>query len=231
MYGKHHTPEIKRQIAESCHQIFSEPLVREQRSMRAQGEKNPMFGRTHSLEVKESSRQRLAGLRNTPEFRTAHQEAMRQPEVRRAISKAAALRVGDLNSFSGRTHSTETKQRIAQANRGRFQGANGSNWQGGKTSLAVLIRNSEPAVQWRKAVFDRDSFTCQLCGKVGGPLHADHIHPFALILDEYEIKTLEAAYECSALWDLTNGRTLCVPCHRKTSSFAGNFQKNFGRKR
>lgn len=30
-----------------------------------------------------------------------------------------------------------------------------------------------------KAVFKRDNYTCQYCGKVGGKLEADHIIPFS----------------------------------------------------
>lgn len=59
--------------------------------------------------------------------------------------------------------------------------------------------------QWRKAIFERDNYTCQLCGLRGGPLHADHIKPYA-------------AYP-ELRWELSNGRTLCVPCHKKTPTY------------
>jgi 5-methylcytosine-specific restriction endonuclease McrA len=59
--------------------------------------------------------------------------------------------------------------------------------------------------EWRKAVFERDKYTCQLCGQVGGRLQADHIKPYK----EFPELRLE----------LSNGRTLCVPCHKKTPSY------------
>ena len=54
---------------------------------------------------------------------------------------------------------------------------------------------------WREKVFSRDNWTCVLCGEHGCRLHADHIKPYS----QYP----QLRYE------LTNGRTLCVPCHKK----------------
>lgn len=58
---------------------------------------------------------------------------------------------------------------------------------------------------FRNEVFKRDNYTCQLCGKHGGNLNADHIKSFS----EYP----------DLRFDLSNGRTLCVPCHRNTDSY------------
>jgi 5-methylcytosine-specific restriction endonuclease McrA len=59
--------------------------------------------------------------------------------------------------------------------------------------------------EWRIAVFERDDYTCQLCFVRGGRLQADHIKPFS----QYP----ELRY------DLSNGRTLCAPCHQKTDTY------------
>ena len=45
----------------------------------------------------------------------------------------------------------------------------------------------------------------------GGVLHADHIKPFAFFP--------------SLRFDLENGRTLCVECHKKTPTFGGRCKK------
>lgn len=227
MHGRTHTPESRQKISETLGLTNEDPEVQVRRSAGVSGNKNPMYGHTHTVEVREASRQRLEVIRAAPGFQAAHLEAMGRPEVRRALSEAASQRVGARNPFFGKQHTQETLDTISLANRGRFQGARGSNWQGGKTRLTTLIRNSEPAIRWRKAVFERDSFTCQACSKVGGDLNADHIRPLALLLAENGIKTLEDAFNCLPLWDLSNGRTLCVSCHKLTPSFAGNFQKNY----
>ena len=71
-----------------------------------------------------------------------------------------------------------------------------------KHQLDRLARYSPEMAEWRKAVFQRDNYTCQECGKRGCELNADHIKPFA--------------YFEELRFELSNGRTLCVPCHNKT---------------
>ena len=36
------------------------------------------------------------------------------------------------------------------------------------------------------------------------------------------IENKEQARNCDALWDMENGRTLCISCHRKTDTYGGN---------
>lgn len=227
MYGKVKSVEARRKTSDTLARTNADPAVRARRRAAVAGDRNPMYGRTHTPEVCRASGERLAKLWLDPVFREVVAETHQRPDVRQAISERAKQRTGERNSFFGKTHTEATKQKISRANHGRFQGENGSNWQGGKTTTNLLVRNSEDMIRWRKNVFARDDFTCQDCGKVGGPLHADHIRPLAVLLRENTVKTLADAQACPALWDLSNGRTLCVPCHKKTPSFAGNFQKNF----
>lgn len=95
------------------------------------------------------------------------------------------------------------------------------NWRGGVTPLAEAIRKCLEYKAWRKAVFERDKHTCQLCGDSrGGNLVADHIYAFSWILEDHEITSMEQALQCAHLWDVLNGRTLCEECHEKTDNFA-----------
>lgn len=229
MFGKPKSEEARQRTSDTLRKTNQDPEVKARRSEAVSGSRNPMFGRTHLEVVKAAASVRLKATTQTETWRAANREAMARPEVRAVISEKAKQRVGDLNPFFGRTHTEATKSRISTANKGRFQGPNGSNWQGGKTRLSTLVRNSEPAVRWRKAVFERDAYTCKGCGKVGGKLHADHIEPLALLLTLHQIKTLEDAFACAPLWDLANGRTLCVSCHKQTPSYAGGYQKNYPR--
>lgn len=97
-------------------------------------------------------------------------------------------------------------------------GQKSPNWKGGLTKLSQRIRTSKKYVSWRQDVFIRDNFCCVVCGDHGF-LNADHIKPFSFIIKENKISTLQEADKCKELWDLENGRTLCVKCHKETSSY------------
>lgn len=81
-------------------------------------------------------------------------------------------------------------------------GADSSNWRGGVSEKNHLIRTSTEMKLWRKAVFERDNYTCVKCGKRGGDLEADHIKQFA--------------YYPDLRFAIDNGQTLCKTCHKKT---------------
>jgi len=112
----------------------------------------------------------------------------------------------------------ETNQKLSKALRGKPQpnlrGAKHWNWQNGKTAENAQIRSSLEMKRWRRAVFERDDYTCQICLKRGGRLVADHIKPFSL----YPELRLE----------LSNGRTLCRDCDRKyNDTYGGKAVQNY----
>jgi len=86
-------------------------------------------------------------------------------------------------------------------------------------------------VEWRAKVMVRDKFTCQLCGyqntrdKPTKEIHIDHIKRFSIIIKENKISSLADAIKCDELWDINNGRCLCVDCHRKTGTYGGKYNQ------
>lgn len=83
------------------------------------------------------------------------------------------------------------------------------NWKNGiskvnKTEKQYLMSLQEYRL-WRKAVFERDNYTCVWCGQRGGRLNADHIKSWR---DYPELR-----------YAIDNGRTLCTDCHKKTASY------------
>lgn len=92
-------------------------------------------------------------------------------------------------------------------------------WKGGINPINKGLRTHYRYREWRSDIFMRDGYACIFCGAKSGNgktvmLNADHIKPFHIILKENSIKTLEEGFYCEELWDLNNGRTLCVPCHK-----------------
>lgn len=106
---------------------------------------------------------------------------------------------------------SEFKKGYTPWNKGKIvdaiRGENHWNWQGGKTPVSRLLRNSLEYALWRTAVLMRDNYTCQECGQRGGKLEVDHIKPFALYPE--------------LIFAIDNGRTLCIYCHRQTNTYGG----------
>lgn len=81
------------------------------------------------------------------------------------------------------------------------------NWQGGISSERDEFKASGEYQRWRKAVFERDNYTCQCCGKTNTYLQAHHKYNYSTYLD--------------LRLDINNGITLCEDCHsiNKLGSF------------
>lgn len=96
----------------------------------------------------------------------------------------------------------------------RQRGISVEEFDGFRTTKAHNERNSSVYKEWRTNVFERDNYTCQCCGKVGGCLNAHHIQNFS----EYpELKL-----------DMSNGITLCVECH--LPEYPNSFHSRYGMK-
>ena len=108
---------------------------------------------------------------------------------------------GDTFKVRGRMdrYSTCSKPECRSAKK---RGERNGNWRGGATSLHKRDMSTAAYRNWRKAVFERDDYTCQHCKTRGGNLEADHIKPWA--------------YFPKLRYVVSNGRTLCLSCHRKT---------------
>jgi DNA modification methylase len=106
-------------------------------------------------------------------------------------------------------------------------GENSYNWDGGVADISSRIRGLKNNIDWRNGVYERDEYTCQICGdNTGGNLHAHHKKLLSEIIREQDIKDIKQAIDCEQLWDLNNGITLCEECHKeehnkyKTNRFA-----------
>lgn len=121
-------------------------------------------------------------------------------ENRSKVSKSLS---GRPSKLQGVTVPDERRYRISVATKGEKHW----NWKGGISPKNNAERSSIELKEWRRSVFSRDKFTCQTCGYKGKGLEADHIKPWA--------------YFPELRFIVSNGRTLCKPCHQKTPTYKG----------
>lgn len=100
-------------------------------------------------------------------------------------------------------------------------------WRGGVSTVSERLRKCAKFRDWRLAVFIRDNYTCQACGKRGGRLHPHHIEPFSRMLRNLLGRhgpggLFENVLKSKKFWRISNGVTLCEPCHKKTDTYANN---------
>jgi hypothetical protein len=141
----------------------------------------------------------------TPEHRIKMSESLRR-------SSAHKIAVSSLDYKNKKREESLKRNAMPPHLKGELNG----NWKGGISKLNNSLQSSFKYRQWRSDIFSRDNFTCQDCGdKTSGNLEAHHLKSKSLILQEYEITTLEQSFACDELWNLNNGITLCVFCHRQ----------------
>lgn len=151
-----------------------------------------------------------------------------QWQLGKSNNSSTRFKKGHKTWIAGKKLSPDHYNRLKNA--GFFKpkfGDKSGNWKGGKTNLGIAIRTTSQYKNWRKSVFERDGYKCVNCGgrHTKGDrrqLHCHHIIPFYKILLENNIKSLEDARNCKQLWDVDNGQTLCIPCHKQTDSYLIN---------
>ena len=144
-------------------------------------------------------------IKNTLCHPCAIRKMANRPEIRRARS---AAKKGRKNNMYGR--------RGKDAPGYGRHGAAHYNWKGGITKWHDRFHYSLVYKAWRKAVFERDHFTCQMCGDdSGGNLQAHHIKP----VRDHKNDLL--------IVDTNNGITLCEDCHKQIFWHESDFEPFF----
>ena len=118
---------------------------------------------------------------------------------------------GERNPQYGKHISDETKKKISQKNVGEGHW----NWRGGMAPWRCCLYQSSVYKNWRKAVFERDDYTCQMCNVRGGDLQAHHIRQVSEHRNDL------------AVYDVDNGITLCKKCHQSIRQHEGEFVEEF----
>lgn len=124
--------------------------------------------------------------------------------------KLRLARIGKPSPFKGKKHTTETRKRMSEANKGEKCHL----WKGGISHHSKKECKTLKYRLWREAVFARDNWTCQDCDKLGSEVYliAHHIKSWAKY-PKLRFKT-------------SNGKTLCENCHSLTDNYKGRAIKS-----
>ncbi len=101
--------------------------------------------------------------------------------------------------LTGHTSSCGCLKKEAFKGTRKVKGSEHGMWKGGVISKREAHMSRKEYKDWRKAVYERDNYTCQKCGQVGYRLNAHHIESYR---ENKEKRT-----------DIDNGITLCFDCH------------------
>lgn len=132
----------------------------------------------------------------------------RGPQSEEWVKNRSNGMIGKNTWMLGRKLSLEIRKKMSQTHKKRVLEGKNNFWKGGKTQEQAMVRSSFEYSEWRRHVFQRDNHTCQACGirnrkglGVSIKLEADHELPFS------KFPNLR--------FEILNGRTLCVSCHKK----------------
>ena len=181
-------------------------------------EKSYVFPKDHKInngrKIDEFTREKMS---NAHKDRKKELGYINSPEAREKISVS---KMGNKNPMFGIKHTEEWKDNM----RRKYIGEKSHLWKGGITKLGQAIRTCFKYKNWRKSIFERDGYICQICDKHGGVLNADHFPKmFNTLLQENDIKTLGDELNCDLLWT-ADGRTLCDSCHRETETYGNRYK-------
>jgi 5-methylcytosine-specific restriction endonuclease McrA len=142
-----------------------------------------------------------------------------KPEIHTDEKVECACGCGKLlNKYSNRgirRYYIKGHNKAGQFKTGQTTGEKNRNWKGGVTSENNRIRKSEEYINWRKAVYIKDRYTCQKCGHQYTNIVAHHIKSFE---DFPELR-----------FDVENGMVLCRSCHLRLHRSGKGKRCNAGR--
>lgn len=120
-----------------------------------------------------------------------------------------------------RPHTPESRLKMSMSKQGQSVGEKNGSWKGGITPLLAKIKRLTDYKAWQRGVFARDNYTCRVCKRRGSlQLTAHHLTSFSFIVRMLKVKNVDEARNEIMLWNIRNGVTLCLGCHKETPNYA-----------
>ena len=146
-----HHPD-KEKIREKILNSFKETISKMTPEERSQkygkfGDKNGMYGKTHTEEVKQLNSKMMTG-------NTYCKGKKASEETRQKMSENAKLKIGEKNGFFGKHHSEETIQKIKEKSKGRLPPNTKKITINGVSYISITeagrqLNISQPTILWR----------------------------------------------------------------------------------
>ena len=176
------------------------------------GKHSPRKGIFLSNEIKEKISLKLKGRKLT--LNTRNKMSQSQKGRHHSLEARKKMSKNNARYWKGKHRSMITREKLRKAH---FKG---------NQSVFEHIRKCFKYREWRNKVFKRDHYICKLCNnQKGRPLNADH-YPKSFynlmqdIIEKFGRWNLyKKAMQYRPLWNIRNGRTLCVACHKKTPNY------------
>lgn len=184
--GKRRSAETRRKISQANKGKSPSDEIRRKMSEAHKGDLNFNYGKRPSAETRRKLSEGQRGIlgnnygkRASPETRRkmsgAHKGHAVSAETRRKLSEAnkgqtrsAETRRNISEAHKGKTPSAETRRKLSEANSRERSGT----WQGGKSFEPYGLEFNKAL---KRAIRERDEFTCQLCGALeNGQAHSCH---------------------------------------------------------
>jgi hypothetical protein len=207
------------------------------------GENNGFYGKTHSLKFREQmknlklgsadseetkNKKRIANLKryedpkehertsaaNKKRFEDPRQREIQRINQLKAFEEHPEIKEKSIRTLKTLVKTEKHKRNIGLALRGEKNGC----WKGGITKLDVQIRSCTKMKLWRLGVLKRDNYADAFSGVKGtqeNPVDVHHYIKFSILMEKYNIKSLEESEACEELWDLDNGVTILKSTHDK----------------
>jgi len=184
----------------------------------------PMIGKTHKNESKGKISKTKQGAipwnKGTIGLQIAWNKGKKEIYSEETLKKMSDAKQGYIPWNMGKTGvqiawnkgipcSEETKQKLSDACKGRFEQEDSPHWNPNLTDEERQIRRNYPEyAEWRTEVYKRDNYICQICFKRGGNINAHHIESYR---NNPDLRT-----------ELSNGITMCEEHHK-------DFHHQYGR--